>query len=361
MSVRHRLERLGMTLFLDDCWIWDFWLATDADEHHVFYLKAPKSIGDPEERHWNVSIGHAVSTDLHDWTVVDDVIAPSPVASWDDKSTWTGSVIEHGGRWVMLYPGTSPADEGHVQRVGMLTSEDLHRWERLPEPVLTADPEHHEILDLDMWHDQAWRDPWMYDDPTDGHVHVLVTARANHGHRYDRGVIGHARSRDLLTWEMLPSIATPPGFGQLEVPQLVKLDDRWYLLFASDLETQGEERRSTGADDASRTRGLMFRDSMPKDRGMLFVFETEEPLAFWMKNTRIPLDIFYFDKSLRLVSVAAGVPPCTTQRCPNYPSAGPAMFTLELNAGRARTLGAKPGDRLLLAPEIVSAHALDSR
>ena len=245
-SVHCRREELAMTLFLDDCWIWDFWLATDADEHHVFYLKAPKSIGDPEERHWNVSIGHAVSTDLHDWTVVDDVIAPSSVASWDDKSTWTGSVIKHGGRWVMLYTGTSHADDGRVQRVGMLTSDDLHCWERLPEPVLTADPEHHEILDLDMWHDQAWRDPWMYDDPTDGHVHVLVTARANHGDRYDRGVIGHARSRDLVTWEMLPSIATPSGFGQLEVPQLVALDDRWYLLFASDLETQSEQRRSTG-------------------------------------------------------------------------------------------------------------------
>ncbi len=236
-----------MTLRLDDHWIWDFWIITHGGEHHAFFLKAPKSIGDPDARHWNVSIGHAVSTDLHHWTVVADALAPPPTEAWDDKSTWTGSVIEHDGRWVMLYTGTSHADDGLVQRVGMATSDDLHHWERAPEPVLTADPEHHEMLDLDMWHDQAWRDPWMYDDPADGHVHVFLTARANHGERYDRGVIGHARSRDLVTWEMLPPITAPPGFGQLEVPQLVALDERWYMLFASDLETQGEGRRTAGA------------------------------------------------------------------------------------------------------------------
>ena len=133
-----------------------------------------------------------------------------------------------------------------MQRVGMLTSDDLYHWERVPEPVLTAHPDFHEMLDLTMWHDQAWRDPWMHVDPSDGHVHVFVTARSNQGDRYDRGVIAHARSRDLLTWEMLPSITAPPGFGQLEVPQLVTLGDRWYMLFASDVDTQSEERRATG-------------------------------------------------------------------------------------------------------------------
>jgi uncharacterized membrane protein (UPF0127 family) len=115
------------------------------------------------------------------------------------------------------------------------------------------------------------------------------------------------------------------------------------------------------ADDAARTRGLMFRDSMPRDHGMLFVFEKEEPLAFWMKNTRIPLDILYFDASLRLVSVAAGAPPCTTPRCPSYPSQKPARFTLELNAGLAKELGVRPGDSLEVDPSIPALSGLDSR
>lgn len=105
-------------------------------------------------------------------------------------------------------------------------------------------------------------------------------------------------------------------------------------------------------DDATRIRGLMFRDQMGDTHGMLFVFEREEPQAFWMRNTRIPLDILYFDNDLRLVSAAAGVPPCTTQTCPSYPSKGAARFVLELNAGHARRLHLQPGDVLTLAPKL---------
>ncbi len=105
-------------------------------------------------------------------------------------------------------------------------------------------------------------------------------------------------------------------------------------------------------DDASRMRGLMFRDVLPEGHGMLFVFDRQEPQAFWMRNTRIPLDILYFDEALRLVSVSAGVPPCTTQSCPSYPSKGPARFVLELNAGHARRLGVQSGDVLMLDPAL---------
>lgn len=106
--------------------------------------------------------------------------------------------------------------------------------------------------------------------------------------------------------------------------------------------------------DEARARGLMFRDSMSADHGMLFVFPYEEQQAFWMRNTRIPLDILYFDRNLRFVSVAAGVPPCTTQQCPSYPSKAPAMYVLELNAGHSRKLGVAPGDALQLSPELRS-------
>ncbi len=235
-----------MSLQLDDDWIWDFWLVSDADEHHIFFLKAPKSIDDPEARHWNVSIGHAVSTDLRTWTVADDALAPSDVDAWDDKSTWTGSVVRRDGEWVMMYTGTSHAEDGLVQRIGLATSADLYDWVRQSGPRIVADPEHYETLSLGMWPDEAWRDPYLFADPSDGHMHVLLTARANQGKRFDRGVIGHARSDDLLDWEVLPPIETPPGFGQLEVPQVIEIDDRWYLIFSSDVDTQSAERRAGG-------------------------------------------------------------------------------------------------------------------
>lgn len=108
------------------------------------------------------------------------------------------------------------------------------------------------------------------------------------------------------------------------------------------------------ADDFDeRARGLMFRDALAPDHGMLFVHAREEPLAYWMKNTRIPLDILYFDAGQRLVSVQRGVPPCSAgDRCPNYPSAGPAMYVLELNAGRSDDLDLTPGDPIVFSQDI---------
>ena len=92
--------------------------------------------------------------------------------------------------------------------------------------------------------------------------------------------------------------------------------------------------------------GLMFRDEMPANEGMLFIFPNEAPRSFWMKNTRIALDIMYFDKDLKLVSISADAQPCKVSRCPSYPSIAPAKYVLELNAGIASDLGVGLGDRL---------------
>ncbi|MFW5926726.1 MAG: DUF192 domain-containing protein [Wenzhouxiangella sp.] len=101
-------------------------------------------------------------------------------------------------------------------------------------------------------------------------------------------------------------------------------------------------------DDESRARGLMFRDELADNRGMLFIFRQERPRSFWMKNTRIPLDIIYLDGDLRVVSISADTPPCRsrTGRCPGYRSAGPARYVLEINAGQAEALGLARGDRV---------------
>jgi uncharacterized membrane protein (UPF0127 family) len=103
-------------------------------------------------------------------------------------------------------------------------------------------------------------------------------------------------------------------------------------------------------DDASRERGLMFRDVMGSDHGMLFLFPDAERQTFWMKNTHISLDIFYFDANRKLVNVQQRVPPClsTDNQCPVYPSTGPAKYVLELNGGSAEKLGVKPGDELTI-------------
>lgn len=106
-------------------------------------------------------------------------------------------------------------------------------------------------------------------------------------------------------------------------------------------------------DDAERARGLMFRDALGEERGMLFIHEAEEPQAYWMKNTRIPLDILYFDDGRRLVSQQRDVPPCSAgDRCPPYPSNAPARYVLELNAGQAADIALKDGAELRFGPDI---------
>jgi uncharacterized protein len=106
-------------------------------------------------------------------------------------------------------------------------------------------------------------------------------------------------------------------------------------------------------DDAERAQGLMFRDRMEPDRGMLFIHDRQERLAYWMKNTRIPLDILYFDEQRKLVSQQRDVPPCSLgDRCPPYPSTGPARYVLELNAGQAARLKLEDGAELRFGPGV---------
>lgn len=123
------------------------------------------------------------------------------------------------------------------------------------------------------------------------------------------------------------------------------------------VELQGHRFQVEIADnDLERARGLMFRESMDESRGMLFIHDQQQPLAYWMKNTKIALDILYFDKERHLVSQQRDVPPCSLgNRCPPYPSEAPALYVLELNAGQAAALGLKNGATLTFGPDIPPA------
>ncbi len=92
---------------------------------------------------------------------------------------------------------------------------------------------------------------------------------------------------------------------------------------------------------AALERGLMFRRFMPKDHGMLFDFGTTAPVMMWMKNTYIPLDMVFIDKSGHVINVAANTQPMDLKI---IPSAKPAYAALEINAGIAADIGLKPGD-----------------
>lgn len=220
---------------LPEAWVWDFWIVDDGDRFHLFFLYASRALRDPDARHFRASIGHAVSTDLTDWTRVTDALVRSDSPGIDDMATWTGSVTRGAdGRWYMFYTAVTGAPGGrNVQTITYATSSDLYEWTKAAAPVLTADPRWYEPLTDDrQWGDEAFRDPWVFPDPDGDGWQMLITARANRGPVDDRGVVGHATSSDLVNWTLRPPLTAPgQGFGQLEVCQTVEIDGGHYLLF----------------------------------------------------------------------------------------------------------------------------------
>ena len=233
-------------LRLDDRWVWDFWTVDDGTISHAFFLNAPKAIGDPDLRHWNVSIGHATSVDLVRWTVLGTALTPSTGPAFDDLTTWTGSIVRGDvGTWWMFYAGTSRSDGGRTQRIGAATSRDLSTWTKQADVLVEADPRWYAVEEPPPWDATAWRDPWVLRGD-DGRWHMLVTARAAEGAVDDRGVVGHATSPDLRTWSVQrPLSAAGSGFGHLEVTQVADVQRRLVLLFSCLPEQLSAARRRT--------------------------------------------------------------------------------------------------------------------
>lgn len=287
-----------MGLRLPDKWLWDFWFAQDGPDYHIFYLQAPRSLEKEDLRHWHVSIGHAVSQDLRTWQVLSDALLPGPAGAWDDYTTWTGSVLRHDQRWYLFYTGTSRAENGLVQRIGLATSGDLVHWDKHPaNPLISADPRWYELLDVNLWHDQAWRDPWVFQHPDTGNFHAFITARCNYGPGDGRGVIGHARSSDLSDWEVLPPVTEPGYFGHLEVPQLVRIQSRYYLLFCAQAYVHSAQRRQqTDVEPVSGTHYLVADDPLGPFRFSTDEFLVGDPVGslYAGKLVKGPDDEWYF-------------------------------------------------------------------
>jgi len=237
-------------LTLQNQWIWDFWthrVGTGAETcWHIWFLQADKSLGDEMLRHWNVSQGHAVSTDLVNWTHLGTCLRMATSPAWDDKSVWTGSVVrDDEGGWHQFYTGTCAAENGRHQRIGHATSVEGHHWQRAGErgdglvldlkadDAVSALYEEYDVSVDGPWDGRAMRDPWVMRDPHGPGWLMYFTARVPGGDELNtRGAIGLARSADLRTWTLCPPVFSGE-FGQLEVPQVIELGGRWYCVFCT--------------------------------------------------------------------------------------------------------------------------------
>ncbi|GGK18320.1 DUF192 domain-containing protein [Salinarimonas ramus] len=145
----------------------------------------------------------------------------------------------------------------------------------------------------------------------------------------------HARglaAAALVALAMLAAAAQRPLSAQ-ELQPLVIVTDEGRHDFQVELAATPEER----------ARGLMFRRSMPQDQGMLFDFQRVQPLAMWMRNTYISLDMLFIDADGTIVRIAQNTEPLSER---TIPSGQPVLSVLELNGGVTSRLGIEPGDRV---------------
>ncbi|MBM4159692.1 MAG: DUF192 domain-containing protein [Ignavibacteria bacterium] len=111
------------------------------------------------------------------------------------------------------------------------------------------------------------------------------------------------------------------------------LDAQRKLIVAIDIEL--------ALDEQTRELGLMYRDRMGENQGMLFVFDTAAPRSFWMKNTILSLDILFVDAENRIVTIHKYTKPYSEE---SYPSTSPAQFAVEVNSGFTDKHGIRVGD-----------------
>jgi uncharacterized membrane protein (UPF0127 family) len=152
----------------------------------------------------------------------------------------------------------------------------------------------------------------------------------------------HRTNPLLLLLSLTPSCgadtpATAPSELKYETVKLT-IKDKPFTLEIADSDTKTE-------------RGLMFRKSMPADRGMLFIFDTPDTYSFWMHNTLIPLDIIYLDPAGKVVDIHHRKALDDTGMSPR----DPARFVIELNAGVAEAIGLKIGDTIALPEKYLKA------
>ena len=211
----------------------DAWYCVDrgADRVHMFYLAHPLGTDEP------TFVGHAVSADLVTWETRPVALRRGPRGAWDDIKLCTGSVLEYRGRYWMAYSATgsrdsSAAEPYRVQRCGLAVSDDLETWERRPQnPVSEAGPPFYECMSTGERQMVHWRDPFLFEH--EGTVYHLTCARRCDGDGDTRGAAALVRGSDRREWEVLAPLEHDRVSQEMEVPQIRRIDGRWYLAFCT--------------------------------------------------------------------------------------------------------------------------------
>jgi len=218
---------------------WDTWYCKrkGTEEVHAFYLQMRRPGSDRSEVEGK-SLGHAVSTNLLDWEELPPALYAEEPGRIGDLENWTGSTIEHEGKYYMYYTIRSSANSGKIQMIGLAVSDDLMNWKKYEgNPVITPDPRWYNTVDAPSIRGLVdCRDLMVVKhDKRPGYFGVFVT-RIPTEELPEGSVFAGAYSEDLIHWEQTPPVYRSPEnrYSIVEMPDLFQLDGKWYLTWLED-------------------------------------------------------------------------------------------------------------------------------
>ena len=214
--------------------IGDSWFYIEGDIAHCYFLIEPES-REHSDGQFGWDVGHAVSNDLVSWDYQGLVIQRGEFGEFDSQSCATGSVLRWNDRYWMAYSGLEENEDSVVSkifRVGMAVSDNLFTWTKYGgNPVTQADGSIYELVGSGIRKYTHWRDPFLIDKGKS--VIQLVTARRRDSELTGRGSIAVASTEDMLIWNLENPIDVDPVTEELEVPQVYKIGDLFYLKFCT--------------------------------------------------------------------------------------------------------------------------------
>ena len=193
------------------------------DTFHLFHLVLPN----------HDYIAHAISKDGLNWQRVKNALFISDPPNWDDDMLWTMHVSPdpfNTGMWRMFYTGLSIREQGLVQRIGLARRHDLYTWEKdtSGQYPLEISSEHYESTLDEGRHWVSFRDPFFYHE--DDKRYLLAAARVKEGPIIRRGCVAFAEETTQNTFTFKAPLFHPHRYDDVEVPTLIKMNERYYLL-----------------------------------------------------------------------------------------------------------------------------------
>lgn len=214
--------------------LWDVWFLRENKRFDAFYLQNKTSVA-LENRINGVSIGHASSRNLRNWKELSTALEPGKNGEWDDVALWTGSAIKRGEKYYLFYTGrSSKKGEEWVQRVGVAISADKRNWKKYEgNPILEAHGKYYSEYKKKnrLRKVPAFRDPYVFYDSQFKKYYMVFSARENSRKKTYNGCIGIAESNDLLSWILKKPIFAPGRYDEIECPQMILHNDKYYLFF----------------------------------------------------------------------------------------------------------------------------------